>query len=323
MLQKVSVIIPAYNAEKTINRCLDALLDQSYQRDLYEIIVVNDGSLDKTADIVKGYPVRYISQENKGPASARNKGAEAAEGEIILFTDSDCVPDKNWISEMVKPFNDPEASAVKGAYRTHQSGIVARFSQLEFEERFEMLKKVKSIDMVDTYSAGFRRDIFLRMGGFDCSFPVANNEDTELSYRMSRLGFKMVFNPDAIVYHLNHPDSIRRYARLKFWRGYWRMVVYKRFPEKMVKDTYTPQTLKLQVILSPLLAAGLPIAVFFPEYGLYPFLLIVLCFIFISIPFILMSFKKDAIIALFSPFLLFIRAASIGLGALWGVLHRG
>lgn len=323
MLKKVSVIIPAYNAEKTISRCLDALLDQSYPRDLYEIIVINDGSLDRTADIVKGYPVRYISQENKGPASARNKGAEAAEGEIILFTDSDCVPEKNWISEMVKPFNDPEASAVKGAYRTHQSGIVARFSQLEFEERFEMLKKVKSIDMVDTYSAGFRRDIFLRMGGFDCSFPVANNEDTELSYRMSRLGLKMVFNPDAIVYHLNHPDSIRRYARLKFWRGYWRMVVYKRFPEKMIKDTYTPQTLKLQVLLFPFLAAGLLIAVFFPLYGLYPFLLIVLCFVFISTPFILMSLKKDSIIALFSPFLLYIRAASIGLGALWGMLRRG
>ena len=152
-----------------------------------------------------------------------------AQGEIILFTDSDCVPSDNWISEMVKPFEDKEVVAVKGAYKTRQKSITARFAQLEFEERFEMLKKAESIDMVDTYSAGYRKDIFLLMGGFDPYFPVANNEDTELSYRMSKLGYKMVFNPDAIVYHLNHPSSIKRYARLKFWRGYWRTVVYKRF----------------------------------------------------------------------------------------------
>ena len=125
---------------------------------------------------------------------------------------------------------------------------MARFAQVEFEERFDMLKRVGTIDMVDTYSAGFRKEIFLKMGGFDTSFPVANNEDTEFSYRMSKLGYRMVFNPDAIVYHLNHPDTIRKYARLKFWRGYWRMVVYKKFPDKMLKDTYTPQTLKLQIL---------------------------------------------------------------------------
>jgi glycosyltransferase involved in cell wall biosynthesis len=87
-----SVIVPAYNAESTIGKCLDALERQNIPRDEYEVIVVDDGSTDNMPGIVKRFPVKYISQQNKGPASARNRGAGEAKGEIILFTDSDCVP---------------------------------------------------------------------------------------------------------------------------------------------------------------------------------------------------------------------------------------
>ena len=317
----ISVIIPAYNAEKTIGKCLNALKEQSYPADSYEVIVVDDGSTDKTGSIAQGYAVRYIRQENNGPASARNKGAHEAKGEIILFTDSDCVPDKNWIGEMVRPFDDPEVAAVKGAYRTLQRGIVARFAQIEFEERYEMLKKVNSIDMIDTYSAGFRREIFLKVGGFDASFPSANNEDTELSYRMSKLGFKMVFNPEAKVYHLNHPDSIRRYARLKFWRGYWRMVVYKRFPCKMIKDTYTPQILKFQILFLYLSLITLLIIAIWQKLT-FLFLFSIITFIFSTLPFTLFAFKKDPIVGILAQFFLLIRAVSLGAGVMWGLLNK-
>ena len=320
MLPYVSVIVPAYNAEQTIMQSLDALINQSYLPELYEVIVVDDGSSDRMADIVKRYQVKYIWQENRGPAAARNKGVEEMRGEIVLFTDSDCVPDVNWISEMVKPFENPKVVAVKGAYRTRQRNIIARFAQIEFEERFEMLKKADSIDMVDTYSAGFRRDIFLKLGGFDTSFPVANNEDTELSYRMSKLGLKMVFNPNAVVYHLNHPDSVKRYARLKFWRGYWRVVVYKRFPDKMLKDTYTPQTLKLQTLALFGIICLLPLATLSPAWSVYLSISAAVFFLIISMPFMLLAFKKEPVIALLSPAFLLLRAASIGSGALWGAL---
>ncbi len=315
---KVSVIVPAYNAQKFIGKCIEALLAQKYQRENYEIIVIDDGSTDRTSDIVRTYPVKYIFQKNKGPAAARNAGAKEAKGEIILFTDSDCIPFDNWIEEMVKPFDDTEIMAVKGAYKTNQKSIIARFAQLEFEERFEMLKKAGSIDMVDTYSAGYRKDIFLQMGGFDVNFPVANNEDTELSYRMSKLGYKMVFNPEAIVYHLNHPDTIKRYIRLKFWRGYWRMVVYKKFPDKMLKDTYTPQTLKLQILLLFLLLAVIPFAIVFPK-GIWLPVITTISFCILSLPFCMLAIKKDPIIGIFTPFFLSIRAGSLGFGMLYGM----
>jgi glycosyltransferase involved in cell wall biosynthesis len=319
---KYSVIVPAYNAGKTIGECLGALTHQSMDAADYEIIVVDDGSRDGTAMIVKSFPVRYLHQPNKGPAAARNHGSREARGLIILFTDSDCVPAPDWVENMTESFTDPDVVAVKGAYRTNQRSLFARFAQVEFEERFELLKRAASIDMVDTYSAAYRADVFRQVGGFDESFPVANNEDTELSYKLSRMGRKMVFNPDAVVYHLNHPDSLRRYARLKFWRGYWRMVVYRRYPDKMMKDSYTPQTLKLQILFLFLAAGWVPAMLLWPKVIVYPMAATFLLYGLSMAPFALLAIRRDPVIGMLSPFFLSIRAASLGLGFLWGVLRQ-
>jgi len=313
---KYSVVVPAYNAGATIHRCLEALASQSVPREHYEVLVVDDGSTDATARIAGGFPVTVVAQENRGPAAARNHGARRARGGIVLFTDSDCVPERDWIAQMVKPFAVAGVAAVKGAYRTSQRSLVARFCQVEFEERFEMLKTVAAIDMVDTYSAAFRREVFEGMRGFDESFPVANNEDTDLSYRLAAAGHTMVFAPDAVVSHLKHPDSLGRYVRQKFWRGYWRMVVYRRYPGKMVKDTYTPQTLKIQALTLAAAGATLPVGAFFsPALGLSAVSL--LLFLASASPFALFAARRDTAVAALSPLLLAARAAAIGSGVLW------
>lgn len=296
-------------------------MKQSVPGDSYEIIVVDDGSTDDTPRILKGFRVTGLRQENRGPAAARNHGARKAAGGIILFTDSDCVPEQNWIEEMVKPFSDPSVTAVKGAYRTRQRSFTARFAQVEFEERFEMLKQAPSIDMVDTYSAAYRREVFLEVNGFDESFPVANNEDTELSYKLSGMGHKMVFNPHAVVYHLNHPDSLKRYAKLKFWRGYWRMVVYRKYPDKMMKDTYTPQTLKLQILFLFLFLTFSAGMLLWPKGMVYPASAMLALFTLAVVPFAGLAFRRDPVVGFFSPLFLSLRAASLGLGFLWGFLN--
>jgi cellulose synthase/poly-beta-1,6-N-acetylglucosamine synthase-like glycosyltransferase len=317
---KYSVIIPAYNAIRTIEPCLKGLTQQSIDKGKYEVIVIDDGSTDRTSDIIKQFPVKYFWQNKQGPATARNRGAQEAKGDIILFTDADCVPQHNWIEEMARPFHDANVMADKGAYKTNQTALTARFAQIEFEERFKMLEKAESIDVVFTYSAGYRKSIFLSLGGFDPLFPVANNEDTELSYRMSQAGYRMVFNPNAIVYHLNHPDSIKRYARLKFWRGYWRMVVYKRYPDKMFKDTYTPQTLKLQIIFLFLSLLFLSFYCLCPPFTMYPFIFFVLLYGLSTLPLTLLAIKKDLIIGVLSPFFISVRAGALGFGIICGVL---
>lgn len=319
-IKRFSVIIPAYNSEKTLSACLESLEDQSLSKEDYEVIVVDDGSTDSTATIAKKFNNKYIYQTNQGPASARNKGVKSAVGDIVLFTDSDCVPEPNWIEEMAKPFDNPGVVAVKGAYITAQKSLTARFAQIEFEERYRLLLGSKYIDMIDTYSAAYRKLIFLSLGGFDPSFPVANNEDTELSYKMSGAGYKMLFNPKAVVCHLNHPDSIRKYARLKFWRGYWRMVVYKRYPDKMIKDTYTPQTLKLQILFILTFLASLFFMSLWPSLMYYPLWVSGASFVLAALPLTVSALKKDLFVGVFSLLFISLRAMSLGLGALWGVI---
>ena len=315
----LSVIIPAYNAERTLYSCLGALHDQSLPKRDYEIVVVDDGSTDDTSKIAKEFNVKYLFQTNQGPATARNKGVSAAQGTIVLFTDSDCIPDYNWIEEMVSPFNDPDVAGVKGAYKTTQTDLAARFAQAEFEDRYDLLKRHPSIDMIDTYSAAFKKDIFLQIGGFDQNFPVANNEDTDLSYRLATAGYKLVFNPEAFVYH-SHPDTFIKYLKLKFWRGYWRMIVYRRYPNRAVKDSYTPAIIKIQTML---MAFSLPLFLLslFTAHFIYFALLLWAVIMVSAIPFSIKTSKKEMLIGIISPLVVLLRSFVFAIGSVWGIIH--
>ncbi|WP_040335490.1 glycosyltransferase, partial [Candidatus Magnetobacterium casense] len=317
---RVSVIVPAYNAAATIGRCMDGLFGQTFDRNDYEVIVVDDGSEDATVEVMEGLPIKLYQQPNRGPASARNLGARHASGDILLFTDSDCVCDQAWIQEMVRTLDCPDVIAAKGVYRNAQRSLTSRFAQVEFEERYELLKNAQYIDMVDTYCAAIRRDVFEAIGGFDEGFPCANNEDTELSYRLSAAGYKMVFNPNAVVYHLNHPASVLKYARQKFWRGYWRMIVYKRYPQKMLRDSYTPQSLKLQILTVFALLLSLAIA---PVYGpvLYISGVLTVVYAVSTLGFIRFAFSMDRPVGLLSIFYLALRAISIGCGVIYYLIR--
>lgn len=107
-----------------------------------------------------------------------------------------------------------------------------------------------------TDSAGFRRQVFLQAGGFDAVFPLACAEDVELAYRLESQGYKIVFNPRARVYHL-HADSISEYWKKKYKFAYWRVLAVKRHPNKIWKDSHTPQSMKIQLLFAPLLIASL------------------------------------------------------------------
>ncbi len=316
----ISVIIPAYNAAKTIGGCLHALRHQDYGAP-YEIIVVDDGSTDETPNLVSQYgDVRLLRQSNAGPAAARNKGVLAARGDIVLFTDADCVPDRNWISEMAGTFQqDPHIVGVKGAYRTLQREWVARFVQYEYEDKYDRMKKQDYIDFIDTYSAGFRKEIFLKTGGYDTAFPLACAEDVELSFRLSAEGYRMVFNPEARTCHI-HPATLWGYLKKKYKFAFWRMLALKKNPGKIASDSHTPQTMKLQLLLAPLLLLSLLLQPLYPTLELVTALALV-TMVGISLPFIIKTLRKDPPVGLVSLCLLFGRALSQFLGVLGGMAH--
>lgn len=318
---RVTIVIPAYNATKTIHDGLDAFARQSFPADEVELIIVDDESTDGTPEYIERYVkdwgsahprVRVLRQKHRGPAAARNLGAEAAQGEFLLFTDADCVPHVDWIKEMVAPFHSSNIAAVKGAYKTKQRSLVARFAQAEFEARYRKLATEEFVDVVFSYSAGFRREVFRSIGGFDTSFPVADNEDTDLSYRVATAGYKIKFNPAAIIYH-QHPATLKQYLRKKHSRAYWRVMVYKRFPGKAIRDSYTPQTLKLQ-IGSIVLGVGALVLIPLVPHAAYAAAFAGGLFTATALPFLWQLPREDPGLRLAAPFLLVCRAAVMATG---------
>jgi len=314
----ITVVIPAYNAEFCIERCIKALQSQDIDNHEIEIIVVNDGSTDDTSGVAGKAGIKVIDQAQGGPAKARNKGAQNAKGHILCFTDADCVPAENWLRKLTKPFEDETIAGSMGRYRTEQKSLTARFAQAEFEERYARYEKLSSIDLVATYSAAFRKNLFLEENGFNTNFPKADNEDVEFSYRLSRKGYKLVFAPDAIVFH-THPSGICKYMKQKFSRAIWRVLVYSLHPEKAVKDSYTPLTLKAQIALVIFIILwGLCYSFFHLSFAFLAGLL--LLFTLTCVPFVIRIWTYDRIIALISPLFLFLRSVSFTFGIQVGLL---
>ena len=313
----LSVIVPVYNGAATLGACLDALLAQTEGRNDVEIIVVDDGSTDGSARIAEQRGVSVLRQERAGAGAARNRGAQQARGNILLFTDADCEPLPAWIEQMVAPFSDPEIVGVKGAYRTRQRSPVARFAQAEYEEKYDRLARRAAIDFVDTYAAAYRRTLFERQGGFDPAFLL--DEDQELSFRLAEAGHRMVFAPTAAVYH-RHPTTVGRYAWRKVKLGRWKVRVLARHPKRAVHDSYTPGTQKLQLLLLPLLLSGIACA----ASELVPWAVPVSLSLFgllTMVPLLAKARQQGWLIVLLAPPLVALRALALDVGLAWGTIN--
>lgn len=324
----ISVIIPVKNGEKTLAACLRAVQAQRGLHQAVEVIVVDDGSTDGTPAIAREQDVQVISQPNLGPAAARNAGARAARGEILAFTDADCEPAPDWLAQISAPFQDPAVIGVKGAYRTRQRQAAARFVQQEYEAKYARLASQATIDFIDTYSAAYRRDIFLKNQGFDPAFPVPSVEDQEFSFRLARKGYRLVFAPAAVVYH-QHDRIWWEYARRKALIGYWKAFMLRWVPEKTFSDSHTLPSQRIQIgllacigcALAGFLLAGvfsLPAGV--QQVSAWAAGLSAVLFYGVDIAFLRQAARSDPLVLLAAPLMLLVRAAALGGGLVTGIL---
>lgn len=314
-----SIIVPTYNNQDTIKECIIALKKQTVPKNLYEIIIVNDGSNDKTVEILTTISdIKVISIENSGPAVARNIGVKYAKGSIVVFTDADCKPVYDWLEQMVSSFENEDIIAVKGIYKSEQKELVSRFVQREYEFKYERMKKQKYIDFVDTYSAAYRKDGFLANNGFDENFRRPSVEDQELSFRLARKGYHMIFQPNAKVFH-THDKSLQEYWQRKKDIGYWKAFMLRWLPEKTTSDSHTSPSQRAQIILLFLFIISLIGVIFFPLL-LYIAISSLIIFYMIDLKFQKFILTSDIDLLTIYPVIVLVRAAALGFGLVKGVL---
>ena len=217
----VSVIIPVYNAEKYLYDCLKHICDQSYSKAGYEVIVVDNASVDKSADIIKSFNVKYVYSREKGPSPSRNTGIKFAKGEYIIFIDSDCIADKELLINHIKThqkFNENNAhvgivgGSIGGinnsfwaicddfcSWYLNNPGLKARY-----EERY-----------LPTANLSVSKCIIDKLGGFNKSLRFG--EDVDFCNRARSLGYKIYFEPKAKLYHINRTSFLSFINHAKQW----------------------------------------------------------------------------------------------------------
>lgn len=205
----VNIIVPVHNGAKTIGACIESLMAQEYPSDRYSITVVENRSVDNTAEVVSSYPVRLLRTTQRGPAAARNLGVQSVESEIVAFTDADCVAEPTWLSRLVAPYANPQVGGVAGqivAYEHAGRTLVEIFS----DKYSPLINFVNSEDQflpnLYTANASYRRHLLLDVGGFDPD--MLTGEDVELSWRVQlQKGVRLVYASDAIIQHRHRADE--------------------------------------------------------------------------------------------------------------------
>jgi GT2 family glycosyltransferase len=228
-LPKVSVVVCTHNGAGTLAECLGGLSQLDYPD--YEVIVVDDGSTDGSAEIADAHPVRVIRTPNRGLSAARNEGLAAAEGEIVAYIDDDAVPDSHWLRYLAATFVDSDHAGVGGPnVPPPDDGDVAACVANAPGGPVHVLLSDQVAEHIPGCNMAFRRDWLEAIGGFDPQFRVAG-DDVDVCWRLQEHGGTLGFHPGALVWH-------RRRATLRrFWRqqrGYGRAeaLLERKWPER-------------------------------------------------------------------------------------------
>ncbi len=165
----ISVIVPFYNTERYIGQCIESLLKQEYPNERYEIIFINNNSTDSSADIIRRHPrIKLISERKRGSYSARNRGLQVADGGIIAFTDSDCVPSADWLNGIESAMADPDTGIVIGNYQAaKESFLLSMLEDYENEKNnYVFTSGIKELYYGYTRNMAVRRVLFDEAGPF-------------------------------------------------------------------------------------------------------------------------------------------------------------
>lgn len=217
-MQKVSVYIPCYNGAKYLAQCIEGILAQSYPAD--EILLIDDGSCDNTYEIAVQYPLTIIRHdENRGIAAARNTAIVNARNDFVAALDSDCVPDKDWLKNLMYNFDNENVAGVGGCLiELYARNLADKWRSTYMGQNWGP-KKVINPPFIFGSNSVFRKDVLVKIGLYNERYRT-NGEDNDLSLRLLKQGLTLVYEPTAIARHLRR-DSIVSVLRMNWqWNFY-------------------------------------------------------------------------------------------------------
>lgn len=205
----LSIIIPTYNEERDVQECLNSLKKQIYKK--FEIIIVDDGSTDKTIEIVKKFKdVKIIKGEHRGPGFSRNIGAKNAQGEILVFVDADMTFDRDYLKNLIKPLLKDKEKKIIGT--THETELVKNIDNIwsrcwgNIRVSKEQSKEVKIFRAI-------RKNKFLEFRGFDPKYGYADDQTFWFKYQI-----KPIVAKDTLCFHKN-PETLQGVYNQSIWIG--------------------------------------------------------------------------------------------------------
>ncbi|HBU68876.1 MAG TPA: hypothetical protein DEE98_00655 [Elusimicrobia bacterium] len=233
----VSVIIPAYNSEATVAKCLDSVLSQDYKN--IELIVVDDGSTDSTPAILSSYEqrpgVKVIKVINGGPSKARNLGIQYSKGEFLAFTDADCIVKADWITRLLECFNSDAVAGAGGDQLSPPDETGFGKTVNDFMRAIGFISDyikdkaggpAKVVSHNPTCNVMYRREIISKLGAFlEELWP---GEDVELDYRIIKAGHRLLYTPGAVVYHYR-PKTLALFSKMMNRYGYAQAFLVKKY----------------------------------------------------------------------------------------------
>ncbi len=219
--EKVSLYIPCYNAEATIQYCLEAVFKQKYP--LKEVVIIDDGSSDKTVEIASRYPVKIIRHDkNKGLAASRNTAIKNVKTEFVASLDADCVAAPGWLEQLMQKFDSSKIAGAGGKLlETHSSTIFDFWRSAHMKQHWEDKETVPPF--LFGSNTVFRRETLINIGLYNENYKN-NYEDVDICNRLKEIGCSLIYEPNAIVDHIKKDDI---YSVLNnYWR--WNLGYYQR-----------------------------------------------------------------------------------------------
>ena len=253
----ISVVVPTYKRPDLLDRCLAALFSQTMNSSNYEIVVVDDGPTENTKRVVlalsvrSGPRVRYLANEGRhGPAAARNKGWQAAHGELIAFTDDDCIPAPDWLSVGSAAFVDPTIHGLSG-----RIVVPIPNTPTDYEQTVAGLEQ----GPFATANCWYRRSVLCSVGGFDERFTVAWREDTDLEFACRRHGFRLICLPAAVVVHPVRAATWGVSVRLQR-NNVFNALLYKKYPDLYRRFIQAMPPWRYYMAVTALIGAAIAVA---------------------------------------------------------------